>query len=76
MLHTTLKPAGNKSWEAWMETERGWEGRMSEKMLNKQECLQPPVGDCISTTAVWLIKDCERARGWVGAGRRDARTNT
>lgn len=41
MLHTTLKPAGNESWEAGMETERGWEARMSEEMLNKQECLQP-----------------------------------
>lgn len=52
MLHKTLKPAGNESWEAKMETERGWKARMSETMLNKQECLQPPVGDCTSTTAV------------------------
>ncbi len=41
MLHTALKPAGNESWEAWIETEREWKARMSEKMLNKQECLQP-----------------------------------
>lgn len=33
--------------------ERGGEGGSSEKMLNKQDwCSQPPVGDCISTTAV------------------------
>lgn len=41
MLHSTLKPAGSESWEAGMETERGWKARMSEKMLNKQECMQP-----------------------------------
>lgn len=41
MLHTIWKPAGNERSKARMETERGWKARITEKMLNKQECFQP-----------------------------------
>lgn len=53
-----------------MERERGWSGRMSEKMLNKQECLQPPVGDYTSTTAVSSYKTVREPERWkrVGVG--------
>lgn len=53
-----------------MERERGWSGRMSEKMLNKQECFQPPVGDYTSTTAVSSYKTVRELERWkrVGVG--------